>query len=88
MVWTRIVHCVLVGKQQGKDHADRLNVDGTILLKYIWIIYSQDSVESDCNVEGKGASVEQNSYLEGLHAPHNNIEALTQNDTMNNSKKA
>jgi hypothetical protein len=45
-------------------------------------------VESDCDVEGKGASVEQNSYLEGLHAPHNNIEALTQNDTMNNSKKA
>ena len=54
MVWTRAVHCVLVGKQQGKNHADRLNVEGTILLKYIWIIYSQDSVESDCDVEGKG----------------------------------
>ena len=85
MVWTSIVHWVLVGKQQGKNHAERLNVDGTILLTYTWIIYSESSVESDCDVQGKGASMEQNLYLEGVHAPHKNIQALIQNDPMNKS---
>ena len=34
LVRTRIVRWVLVGKEQGKDQAGRLSVDGVIILKW------------------------------------------------------
>jgi hypothetical protein len=73
MVRTRTVHRVLVGKQQGKNHIERQSVDGTIILKLTWVSYSQEVLyweESDCDVEGKGASMEQNLYLEEVFMHH------------------
>jgi hypothetical protein len=80
MVRTKTVHCVLVGKQQGKNHAGRLSVDGAIILKWT---FSGISLQQRV----KGRLWKETCTLRreavGVNAPHNSQAPHTK-DPMNN----